>query len=106
MPDVDLATLSLDELSTSEMVCNRELAWLDFNWRVLYQALDRRHPLLERLKYLAITASNLDEFFRKQWGPQAAEGRGHGQSQSQGLVARHPVGAGGQSRAPHGGAPG
>ena len=68
VPDVDLATLSLDELSSSEMVYNRELAWLDFNWRVLYQALDRRHPLLERLKYLAITASNLDEFFRKRVG--------------------------------------
>ncbi len=43
---------------------NRELSWLDWNARVLYQAQDSRNPLLERVKFLAIFASNLDEFFQ------------------------------------------
>ncbi|MEX2399423.1 MAG: polyphosphate kinase 1 [Rhodothermales bacterium] len=47
---------------------NRELSWLDFNWRVLYQAIDERTPLLERVRFLAITSTNLDEFFRKRIG--------------------------------------
>ena len=47
---------------------DRDLSWLDFNRRVLSEALDKRTPLLERLKYLAIFTTNLDEFFMKRVG--------------------------------------
>jgi len=47
---------------------NRELSWLDFNWRVFFQAMDARTPLFERIRFVAITANNLDEFYRKRIG--------------------------------------
>lgn len=51
------------DLSSSQLYFNRELSWLQFNSRVLAQALDEQLPPLERLKFLAIYGTNLDEFY-------------------------------------------
>jgi polyphosphate kinase len=51
------------DLKNPHLYVNRELSWLEFNERVLAQARDTSHPLLERVKFLAITGTNLDEFF-------------------------------------------
>ena len=56
------------DLSDPALYFNRELSWIDFNWRVFFQALDPRTPLLERVRFVAITANNLDEFYRKRVG--------------------------------------
>ena len=55
-------------LDAPEWYLNRELTWLAFNRRVLHEAQDDRTPLLERVKFLAIVSSNLDEFFMKRIG--------------------------------------
>ena len=56
------------DLNSPEWYLNRELTWLEFNKRVLYEAEDERTPLLERLKFIAIVSANLDEFFMKRIG--------------------------------------
>jgi polyphosphate kinase len=63
------AAIRIDaELKSPELFLNRELTWLAFNRRVFAEAVDEGNPLLERVKFLAITASNLDEFFMKRIG--------------------------------------
>lgn len=57
------STIDLAVDSSRAAYFNRELSWLAFNRRVLEQAQSERHPLLERVRYLAIVSSNLDEFF-------------------------------------------
>ena len=56
------------DLDSPELYLNRELTWLEFNRRVLREAFDESNPLLERLKYVGIVSSNLDEFFMKRIG--------------------------------------
>ena len=55
--------MKIIDLNTPEYFFNRELSWLKFNLRVLKEAEVTTTPLLERLKFIAITSSNLDEFF-------------------------------------------
>lgn len=56
------------DLGDSQWYLNRELTWLEFNRRVLHEAIDERTPLLERLKFVAIVSGNLDEFYMKRIG--------------------------------------
>jgi polyphosphate kinase len=62
-PASEPAAASTLDLRDPSLYLNRELSWLAFNQRVLQQARDASHPLLERVKFLAITANNLDEFY-------------------------------------------
>jgi polyphosphate kinase len=68
--DDAVSSTTYDDISLDnpELYLNRELTWLAFNQRVLHEADDSRTPLLERVKFLAIVSSNLDEFFMKRIG--------------------------------------
>ncbi len=61
--DVETPPVQVD-LRHPSLYLNRELSWLEFNGRVLHEALDPRTPLLERVKFLAIFSNNLDEFYQ------------------------------------------
>ncbi len=63
-----MADTTLDTSAPATKFLNRELSWLDFNQRVLELAQDKNVPLLERVRFLAIFSSNLDEFFMKRVG--------------------------------------
>ena len=63
LPDADLA-----DMDDPSLYLNRELTWLAFNRRVLAEAENERTPLLERVRFLSIFDSNLDEFFMKRIG--------------------------------------
>jgi polyphosphate kinase len=65
---VVVSNIRQPDLNDPALYLNRELTWLSFNQRVLREAEDSRNPLLERLKFLAIVNSNLDEFFMKRIG--------------------------------------
>lgn len=67
-PDLESIPLKREHLNNSHFYLNRELTWLEWNERVLSQALDEGVPLLERIRFAAIAGSNLDEFFMKRIG--------------------------------------
>jgi polyphosphate kinase len=64
-PAAPVLEMTAASVTRSGVWIDRDVSWLEFNRRVLAQALDERVPLLERVKFLAIFSANLDEFFMK-----------------------------------------
>jgi polyphosphate kinase len=86
--EVNLKLATASTLSKSNIYLNRELSQLAFNLRVLSQAEDRSLPLLERLRYLCIVSSNLDEFFEVRIASLLAQGQLDGEAvETPGLIA-------------------
>ena len=88
------AASSPPDLNDPKLYLNRELSWLQFNARVLEEAEDHGNPLLERVKFLSIFSSNLDEFFmirisglREQLSGGVREGPPDGMTTSEQLAA-------------------
>ena len=82
------------QLNDPQLYLNRELSWLEFNQRVLDQALDETNPLLERVKFLCIVSSNLDEFFEiRVAGLKQQKQTGSSHSESDGLNATQQLAA-------------
>ncbi|MEO8706136.1 MAG: polyphosphate kinase 1, partial [Kofleriaceae bacterium] len=67
-PAPGIGEISPTDLASPELYLNRELTYLNFCWRVLHEAEDNAVPMLERLKFVAIVSSNIDEFFQKRIG--------------------------------------
>lgn len=82
------------QLNDPRLYINRELSWLEFNQRVLDQALDESNPLLERVRFLCIVSSNLDEFFEiRVAGLKQQKQTGSSHSESDGLNATQQLAA-------------
>jgi len=63
LPDVSESQVDVTSVKDTRLFINREMSLLAFQWRVLEEVRDESNPLLERIKFLAIVGSNLDEFF-------------------------------------------